>query len=139
MNVKIVLVVALLTNLRALLAPFLGLGQRIHARRATFLFVVMVGDVLGNGADLKERSTSEISHWEDDMTNVNRILRDVARAKVIHGGAELRRSGGGFKLTADRVKTKIRATHQDRRHIGMLGRSDTAIRAAVGTGSVCRA
>ena len=109
--VQLVLVVALLAERGALLAPLLRSGQRIHRRRRT----AMVGNVLRDGANLQQRRARQILHRHDDVPDVGRVLRDEAMAEIVDGGAELRRSGSRFGLAADRIEPEIRAAHQNGR------------------------
>src|SRR5438132_11761256 len=61
------------------------------------------------------------------MPDMDGVLGNEAVAEIIEGRAELRRSGGRFGQTADGIESEIRAAHQHRRHLRMVGRSAAAI------------
>ena len=88
----------------------------------------MIGDVLRDLADFQQRRARKVLHRHHDMADVRGVLRNIAIAEIIEGGAELRRTGRGFRFAADRIEAEIRAANQHRSHLRMVRESNAAIR-----------
>src|SRR5436190_4644093 len=87
-SIQIILVVALLTKLRPLFAPFLWTRQREHRRRRP----AMIGDVLRNLTYFKQRSARKVLHRHHDVPDMRGVLRDESIPKIVERRPELRRT-----------------------------------------------
>ena len=105
-----------------------GLVSGIHARRAH----AVIRNVLRDFADFEQRRANQIMHRHHDLANVNGVLRNEPVAPVVEAHAELRGPGCRLRQAAIRLEAEIGAAHQNGGPLGMVGRSDAAVRSIVG-------